>query len=99
MAVPKVSVLERVDLYCNISLTVWIINCFCSIYINRRSWVLLYISTKLKLAKNNLVIQTIVSTIKWIIAIQRGKFLLKSLLFGRGPNRIMETACFDANVQ
>ena len=22
-----------------------------------------------------------------------------SLLFGRGPNRVMETACFDANVQ
>ena len=21
------------------------------------------------------------------------------LLFGRGPNRVMETACFDANVQ
>ena len=23
----------------------------------------------------------------------------KELLFGRGPNRVMETACFDANVQ
>ena len=22
-----------------------------------------------------------------------------ALLFGRGPNRVMETACFDANVQ
>ena len=22
-----------------------------------------------------------------------------NLLFGRGPNRVMETACFDANVQ
>ena len=22
-----------------------------------------------------------------------------TLLFGRGPNRVMETACFDANVQ
>ena len=22
-----------------------------------------------------------------------------TLVFGRGPNRVMETACFDANVQ
>ena len=28
------------------------------------------------------------------------KFLcLSFLLFGGGPNRVMETACFDANVQ
>ena len=25
--------------------------------------------------------------------------ILRSFLFGRGPNRVMETACFDANVQ
>ena len=35
----------------------------------------------------------------------RGPFVLNSavcsadFLFGRGPNRVMETACFDANVQ
>ena len=43
-------------------------NCFCSIYINWKSCIVLYISTKLKLAKINPVIQTVVSTIKWIIA-------------------------------
>ena len=26
-------------------------------------------------------------------------FSEKIFLFGRGPNRVMETACFDANVQ
>ena len=25
--------------------------------------------------------------------------VIQRLLFGRGPNRVMETACFDANVQ
>ena len=25
--------------------------------------------------------------------------IVPTLLFGRGPNRVMETACFDANVQ
>ena len=26
-------------------------------------------------------------------------FVMNNYFFGRGPNRIMETACFDANVQ
>ena len=25
--------------------------------------------------------------------------VIDTFLFGRGPNRVMETACFDANVQ
>ena len=54
--------------YCNISLTVWSMDCFCSLYINWESWILLDISTRLKLAKINPMIQTVVSTIKWIIA-------------------------------
>ena len=50
-------------------------NCFCSMYIKWRSWILLEISTKLKLAKINPVIQTAVSTIKWIIACTEGQIL------------------------
>ena len=29
----------------------------------------------------------------------QAEYIESSLLFGRGPNRVMETACFDANVQ
>ena len=30
---------------------------------------------------------------------QSGLLALLSFLFGRGPNKVIETACFDANVQ
>ena len=45
-----------------------ILNRFCSIYINWRSWILPDISWKLKLAKINPVNETLVSTIKWIVS-------------------------------
>ena len=82
---------------CNISLTVWSINCFCSIYINWRPWILLYISTKLKLAKINPVIQTVLSSIKWIITGTEGqiKFLLRSLFGYLIPPKSPVLWCLD----
>ena len=38
-------------------------------------------------------VSDILTPLLWTIT----KFIF--LLFGRGPNRVMETACFDANVQ
>ena len=37
--------------------------------------------------------------IDWASLILGSKFTVFALLFGRGPNRVIETACFDANVQ
>ena len=61
--------------YYNVSLTVWSMNRYCSIYIKRRSRILFDISRKLKLAKINPVNQTLVSTIKWIVACTEGQIL------------------------